>query len=114
MGDKILVVDQHDLARSILFKILTRHGWKVRSAQTGKRALTLAKGNIFQLAIIDYTLPIMSGKELAETLSARYPRMKLLITTVYLEAPGSTLPLLLKPFRAEELISKLTELGLSP
>lgn len=59
----ILVIDDDDIARSLLENMLVRKGYQVILAETGEEAVELSRscGLNFQLAIIDYNMPGMDG-----------------------------------------------------
>ncbi|SRR5579884_1220773 len=61
--DRILVVEDDPSVRTVLAELLTRAGYLVDTAPDGPEALSLAKQSHFQLYLIDYNLPSMSGME---------------------------------------------------
>lgn len=65
----IIVVDDHVANRKIISSMLESWGYRVDEAEDGASALELmqvraAKGHVFDLAVIDWNMPCMSGKEL--------------------------------------------------
>ncbi|MEA3297136.1 MAG: response regulator, partial [candidate division Zixibacteria bacterium] len=60
----ILVVDDEELLRDLLQRILTRDGVKVLLADSGKQALGLMKTNKVAAVLSDIAMPEMDGFEL--------------------------------------------------
>lgn len=81
--NRLLVVDDEDLLRSSLVKLLTMEGYSVLSAPDGNEALMLIKDNKFQLIITDLKMPGMSGMELIEEIRKLSPDTKVIILTAH-------------------------------
>ena len=81
--NRLLVVDDEDLLRSSLVKLLTMEGYSVLSAPDGNEALRLIKENKFQLIITDLKMPGMSGMELIEEVRKLSPDTKVVILTAH-------------------------------
>ncbi|MCC5015836.1 MULTISPECIES: PAS domain-containing sensor histidine kinase [unclassified Legionella] len=60
----LLLVEDNMLAAKILETMVSKNGYRFKSASTGEEALELAKANHFDLIITDVGLPGMSGNEL--------------------------------------------------
>src|SRR5260221_10767432 len=60
----ILVVDDEDSVRVSLSMHLTDEGFDVLAAADGKSAFALLRGKTFDLVILDWKLPDMSGEEI--------------------------------------------------
>jgi len=65
---KILVVDDELGIRILLEEVLKEEGYKVLTAETGKQALDIIKGNLINLIVIDYKLPIVNGVDVLREL----------------------------------------------
>jgi DNA-binding response OmpR family regulator len=61
---RILAVDDDPTAVSALRQILTQRGYDVTTTTSGEEALTVLAGQAFDLAILDVTMPGMSGYDL--------------------------------------------------
>jgi DNA-binding NtrC family response regulator len=81
--NRLLVVDDEDLLRSSLVKLLAMEGYSVLSASDGNEALMLIKENKFQLIITDLKMPGMSGMELIEEVRKLSPDTKVVILTAH-------------------------------
>lgn len=60
---KILLVEDNEMNRDVLKRILTKRGYEVVTAEDGKEAVeTFMKGGI-DLVLMDVSLPIMDGHD---------------------------------------------------
>ena len=66
----ILIVDDTEGSRTLLAKIMSREGYKVHTASSGKEALTLFEHYNIDLCVLDVDMPHMNGFELAEEITA--------------------------------------------
>jgi len=82
---RILIADDHEVVRSGLRAILEAHdGWQVvAEACDGKEAVTKAVETEPDVAIIDYSLPMMNGVEATRQIRARVPAAEVLIFTMH-------------------------------
>jgi DNA-binding NarL/FixJ family response regulator len=80
----ILIADDHDVVRSGLRAILeTQVGWEVvAEAADGKEAILLAVETKPDIAVLDYSLPLVTGSEAARQIRARLPKTEILIFTM--------------------------------
>jgi DNA-binding NarL/FixJ family response regulator len=70
---RLLIADDHEVVRTGLRQILESHpGWEiVAEAQDGKEAVLKAIETKPDVAIIDYSLPLMNGIEVTRQIRAR-------------------------------------------
>jgi DNA-binding NarL/FixJ family response regulator len=82
---RILIADDHEVVRSGLRAILeAREGWHVvAEAENGKDAVAKAVESRPDVAIIDYSLPLMNGVEATRQIHARVPETEILIFTMH-------------------------------
>jgi DNA-binding NarL/FixJ family response regulator len=82
---RILVADDHDVVRSGLRSILETHpNWEVvAEAADGKEAIRKAIEAKPDIAVVDYSLPIVNGIEATRQIRARLPRAEVLIFTMH-------------------------------
>src|SRR5438874_13329306 len=75
---RILIADDHEVVRSGLRSILEAHeGWEVvAEACDGKDAIAKTIETKPDVAIIDYSLPIMNGVEATRQIRARVPTVE--------------------------------------
>jgi two-component system cell cycle sensor histidine kinase/response regulator CckA len=118
-GDEtVLVVEDEDGVRELLWKILTEHGHTVLEARHGRDALTVAGEytHPIQLLVTDVVMPEMGAGELADQLLAQRPDMKVLFISGYTNdevvrrgVKQGEAAFIQKPFTAEELMRKVRE-----
>lgn len=83
MSEKILIVDDEIDICLLLNKFLSKKGYKVEEAYTGKKALSLIEKNDYNLVICDFRLPDMDGTESIKQIKALKPQIKIVIITGY-------------------------------
>jgi|SRR5262245_47767820 len=82
---RILIADDHQIVRSGLKATLEAHqGWEVvAEAGDGKEAVSLAIETRPDVAIVDYSLPIMNGVEVTRQIRSRLPKSEVLMFTMH-------------------------------
>jgi DNA-binding NarL/FixJ family response regulator len=82
---RILIADDHAVVCSGLRAILEAHAnWEVvAEASDGKEAISKAIDAQPDIAIIDYSLPIVNGIEVTRQIRARLPKTEVLIFTMH-------------------------------
>jgi DNA-binding NarL/FixJ family response regulator len=82
---RILIADDHDVVRSGLRAVLeTRSGWEiVGEAADGRAAIEQAVATKPEVAIVDYSLPLVNGTEVTRQIRAMLPRTEVLIFTMH-------------------------------
>ena len=116
-GDEtVLLVEDEDGVRELIWKILTDHGHTVLEARHGRDALTVASGHQYpiQLLLSDVVMPEMGAGELADQLLAARPDMKVLFISGYTNdevvrrgISGKDAAFIQKPFTTENLMKKV-------
>ncbi|TAJ99486.1 MAG: sigma-54-dependent Fis family transcriptional regulator [Candidatus Manganitrophaceae bacterium] len=82
-GDRILVIEDDPSVRTVLSELLTRAGYLVETAADGAEALSLVKQSSFQLHLIDYNLPSMSGLEVMRDIKRIHAHAVCIILTAF-------------------------------
>ena len=82
---RILIADDHDVVRAGLRAILESHeGWQVvAEAADGKDAIAKAIDSNPDVAIVDYSLPVINGIGTTRQIHARLPKAEILIFTMH-------------------------------
>jgi PAS domain S-box-containing protein len=84
---RILVVDDEEIVRTMAEAALKRLGYTVSSADSGPAALAaLAVDPLLDLAILDFSMPGMSGQETLARLRAARPELRIVVSSGYCEA----------------------------
>jgi len=106
-------VDDSQEIREFLKKILEKEGHKVYSFKSGGEVLkNIDKIDKIDLLIVDINLPDIKGDALYNMLKYKFPELKVLYLTgdILALADFSEENVLLKPFKIEELFTKIEEL----
>jgi two-component system cell cycle sensor histidine kinase/response regulator CckA len=114
----ILLVEDEAAVRSTARRMLEGIGHTVLEAGNGGEALRVAEehGGAIDLLLTDVVMPLMSGRELAEQLTARWPGIPVLYTSGYTDEAvvhhgvleGSA-TFLQKPYQPLALMQKVAE-----
>lgn len=106
---EILLVDDDPLIRHVIADELEEVGHFVTPAVGPEAAIELLRDNdAYDLILIDYTMPGMSGSELAHYILKFKPDAKLAILTGHAELPDTPpCPVLTKGVRMTELIKAI-------
>ncbi len=115
---RVLVIDDEQGIVHAITAVLATAGYQVDGTNQGQTALARLATNQYELIISDLMMPDMSGIELHQEISSRFPHMRdrfLFITgdTIsstshhFLQKSGA--PYLNKPFDAQELLHKVQQ-----
>jgi len=114
-GSTILVVEDEDIHRLILKKVLESNGYSVFHAANGAEGLEVLRTIKVDLAIVDLEMPVMDGMEFITWVKEINPNFPVIIITAHASnfSPKDILDanvnaLLSKPLQMDELI-KLVE-----
>jgi CheY-like chemotaxis protein len=106
-GQTILVVEDNPDVRSVAVSLLEQLGYRTIEAETAPAALEiLAAGKDVSLVFSDVVLPGQTdGLALARTVSDRYPRIPVVLTTGYTKVfdADPEFPVLRKPYQMSAL-----------
>jgi DNA-binding NarL/FixJ family response regulator len=82
---RLLIADDHDVVRSGLRSFLEDHeGWSVvAEAADGKQAIAKSISENPDIAILDYSLPLINGLEVTRQIRLRVPTVEVLIFTLH-------------------------------
>lgn len=79
-GKKILIVDDEQLIRNLLARMLGT-GYEIVMAENGRQAVEKAAEQSFDIAFVDIVMPGMDGIETLKGLKAVQPDLKLVVMT---------------------------------
>jgi len=120
MKKKILIVDDEEDIRSVVKTVLGNKGYEITTAKNGEDALANLKKTKFDLVLIDFFMPKMSGIDLVKAIR-KEPDMKdtkLAFLTVALFSSSGVeklkkldiLDYICKPFDNEDLIKRVKKM----
>ena len=116
--ETVLLVEDDPSVRAVVAEVLTQQGYRVLRAPDGQAALELARGHpaAINLLLTDVVMPGMTGRELAEALTAVRPGLRVLYMSGYTDDAvvrhgvlEEGMPFLQKPFTPRALASKVRE-----
>jgi two-component system, cell cycle sensor histidine kinase and response regulator CckA len=114
--ETVMIVEDEDGVRELLWKILSDHGHTVLEARHGRDALTVAGGysHPIHLLVTDVVMPEMGAGELVDRLLTKRPNLKVLFISGYTNdevvrrgVTRSDSAFVQKPFTAQELMQKV-------
>ncbi len=119
-----LVVDDSRAMRKILGRILERLGFEVVEAGNGQEALeVLGTGQVPELALVDWNMPVMDGLQFVTEVRARSELRQVTLMMVTTESEHGQIvralaagahEYVIKPFTPDGIVDKLVLLGLVP
>ena len=117
--ETVLLAEDEDPIRTLAHRVLTRAGYTVLLAGTGRDAARLAaehEGEV-DILVTDMVMPEGGGRELAAALRARQPALPVLYLSGYTESSvarkddsGGGEGFLQKPFTTSALVAKVREM----
>jgi two-component system cell cycle sensor histidine kinase/response regulator CckA len=117
VGGTILVVENEDSIRKLVSVNLAAAGFTVLEAEDGEAALAIANklNHPIDLVVSDVIMPKMSGPTMVTHLRVIHPNAKVLFISGHPKThlddiPSEKYDLLQKPFRGDELISRVRAL----
>jgi two-component system copper resistance phosphate regulon response regulator CusR len=111
---QLLIAEDERRVRDFISRGLTEEGFQVHQAPTGEAALALLSGETFDLALLDWMLPGLSGFEVLQAIRARGDSTPVMMLTARDSVADRALALntgaddyLVKPFAFEELLARV-------
>ena len=109
-ASNILVVDDDEAVRTVTSEMLARLGFAVTAADGGEQALLELERGEFQVVLLDYAMPSMSGMDVYRAMRERGVGARVIFMTGYSEeefkdlfAEDPDVAVLAKPFPMQEL-----------
>ena len=116
-GGNILVVDDNNVFRILVSKMLSRLGYEVSSADSGENGLRIFLKNKFDVVLSDYEMPGMDGVALACSVKKSSPRTRVVIMTgagketVFSRNSTAVDEVISKPFSLAEIDEAIQDLS---
>jgi DNA-binding response OmpR family regulator len=107
---RILVVDDDDAIRTLLFTVLRRRAFSVDTARDGAAALDLIGNCSYSVILLDLMMPRLNGWEVLDDLATRPPAVRplVLVLTAGIELrafpPGLVAATIHKPFDVDLIV----------
>lgn len=108
--DRILVVDDEEPVRDVLYQGLTKFGYRVALAKSGEEALGTFTSGSFDIVITDLKMPKMDGLDLIRMIRQKNPEVAFFVITGYpsLQSAAETLSqgvhdYIIKPFLLSDI-----------
>ncbi len=114
-GEAVLVVEDNSDVRQVAVSTLKSLGFTVTETETADAAADLLKNSCdFKLVLSDVRMPgKLNGADLAGLIRKKYPDVRVLLTTGYVEDAEliEEIDLLYKPYRAADLAHKIQSMA---
>jgi CheY-like chemotaxis protein len=116
---KVLVVDDVELVRTSLKRLLERAGFEVRTAESGAAAIALLEKEPVDVVLADFMMPGMNGIDMLREVRTRWPSVRRAMLTAQADQElldrslegGLLLVAFKKPWSNKELIEALKTLA---
>lgn len=84
---RLLLVDDHAIVREGLKRVLdpTGNNWGLIEAETGFRALEVLRDREVDVALVDLSMPGMTGLELIRRIKTEFPGVRILVLSMHAE-----------------------------
>jgi CheY-like chemotaxis protein len=116
----VLIIEDEETLRRAVAKLLRAKGLRVLEAADGRAAVELSRTHAsdIDVALLDVTLPGLSGREVLRELRHVLPPERVIITSAYgREQAAATVnadlcqPYIRKPYRLDELLELVRQTG---
>jgi len=117
MKEKVLIVEDNKILCDTLASILQKEGYSVECSYNGKKAFQLIKDNKFDVLVVDYKLPDISGWVILKKFlkNRKYPSAIMISAnadnSIKECVTRKNVLFLDKPFNNKELISALNSIS---
>jgi len=118
---RVLIAEDDDALRSVLDRGLQRAGYVVDGVADGSSALAYLRTYEYEVAVLDWRMPVMSGLEVVQRLRRQGSRVPVLMLTARDMPTDRVLGLdegaddyMVKPFDFPELLARLRALQRRP
>ncbi|HEX3313746.1 MAG TPA: ATP-binding protein, partial [Gemmataceae bacterium] len=115
-SETVLLVEDEDNVRGLFSLVLRSYGYQVLVARDGREAIRMLESRAegVDLLLTDVVMPHLSGRELADRLLPRFPKMKVLYMTGFTDDAvvrhglvQGEVPLLQKPATPTQVAAKV-------
>lgn len=83
---KVLVVDDDDIVREVIFLALAEFGHKAYKASNGAEAIDVLRANPeIKIVILDLKMPVMTGQEVCPLIKNMRPDVEIIISSGFVD-----------------------------
>ncbi len=114
VNPRVLVVEDEEIVRDILLKVLSEEGYRVDAVETGEEGLKALDSQLYDLVLLDLNLPGMHGLNVLSAAPATQTDAQFIVMTAFGTVDTAVEAMRLgaydyinKPFRTEELLLTL-------
>ena len=115
MPQKLLLIDDDPAFLQVMSRALTKRGYEVFTAETAEQALSVAKTQRPDNAVVDLKLETSSGLDLIPALKSLNPQMTIVVLTGYASITPAVTAIkrgaanyLAKPVQVDEVLAALS------
>jgi two-component system chemotaxis response regulator CheY len=121
MSGDVLVVDDSSVVRKVARRILEKHGFQVREAEDGEKALAACRESLPRAVLLDRNMPVLDGIGFLRALRAAYGSENPIVVMCTTEAAAERImegieagadEYVMKPFDEAILLDKFAQVGL--
>lgn len=107
----ILVVEDDEAIADVLLDILESEGYRARAACDGAGALGAMRAERFDLVLLDFCLPDMTGRDVRDQqlADAAIAQVPVIVLTAGALTTVDALPVIRKPFDCDELLQSIRD-----
>jgi len=110
----VLVIDDEDLVRDVVARMIQDLGYAAITAADGPAGLDAVDRHVIDLVLVDQSMPMMSGSDVISALRLRRPHLPVVLCSGYdrgrLGLPATADGYLPKPFRLDALEQTLAKI----
>ena len=107
----VLVIDDEEIMREVMARLLTDEGYDVKTAVNGEEGLKLLSESTFDLVLLDLMLPGMGGLAALKEIAQTFPDVVVIMITAYASIENAVtatksgaFDFVTKPFKNDELL----------
>ncbi|MTI68640.1 MAG: sigma-54-dependent Fis family transcriptional regulator [Firmicutes bacterium] len=107
---KIFIIDDEKEITDLLKKVLEKENYNVKGFYSAESAMEKIKKDVPNLIILDIQMPNMDGKRAFDIIKSKYPEMKIIIITAYVDMEKSkyflksgAIDFIAKPFKLKDI-----------
>lgn len=111
VAPRVLIVEDEEIVRDVLLKVLKEEGYEVDAVETGEEALKALENQLYDLVLLDLNLPGMHGLNVLSAAPSTQTDAQFIVMTAFGTVDTAVEAMRLgaydyinKPFRTEELL----------